>query len=115
MKVLNLKFYSIFKKNINLKILDVGRNSKIQKAQITKLLSHLNNESSKALYSYVNINIFGDFFKMIKFEKNKSDFNNDPIMVSVISKIELLKLLASDFNNLENYGVIRLNTRITNL
>jgi hypothetical protein len=75
----------------------------------------LSNESSKALYSYVNSNAFGDFFKRIKLEKSRSDFNNDPIMVSVISKIELLKLLASDFNNLENDGIIRLNARVTNL
>lgn len=34
------------------------------------------------------------FFKRIKLKKRTDELNNDPILVSIISKIELLKLLS---------------------
>lgn len=113
--LLSLKKVFLIECKINLKLLLIAKNSKIQKTEIYKLLNHLSNDSSKALYSYVNSNFFDDFFKRIKIKKSRDDFNDDPILVSIISKIELLKLLSIDFNNLESDKIIRINARVNNL
>jgi hypothetical protein len=110
-----LKKVFLIECRINLKILVIAKNNKIQKPEIYKLLSNLSNDSSKALYSYVNSNFFDDFFKRIKLKKSADDFNDDPILVSITSKIELLKLLSVDFNNLESDKIIRINARVNNL
>ena len=98
--IVSLKKVFLIECRINLKLLAIAKNNKIQKPEIYKLLCNLSNDSSKALYSYVNSNFFDDFFKRIKLKKSKDDLNDDPILVSIISKIELLKLLSIDFNNL---------------
>ena len=113
--LLSLKKVFLIECRINLKLLVIAKNNKIQKPEIYKLLCNLSNDSSKALYSYVNSNFFDDFFKRIKLKKSTDDFNNDPILVSIISKIELLKLLSIDFNNLESDKIIRINARVNNL
>ena len=113
--LVSLKKVFLIECRINLKLLVIAKNNKIQKPEIYKLLCNLSNDSSKALYSYVNSNFFDDFFKRIKLKKSTDDFNNDPILVSIISKIELLKLLSTGFNNLESDKIIRINARVNNL
>jgi hypothetical protein len=113
--IVSLKKVFLIECRINLKLLAIAKNNKIQKPEIYKLLCNLSNDSSKALYSYVNSNFFDDFFKRIKLKKSKDDLNDDPILVSIISKIELLKLLSIDFNNLESNKIIRINARVNNL
>jgi hypothetical protein len=114
--LVSLKKVFLIECRINLKLLVIAKNNKIQKPEIYKLLCNLSNDSSKALYSYVNSNFFDDFFKRIKLKKKRTDnINDDPILVSIISKIELLKLLSIDFNNLESNKIIRINARVNNL
>ena len=113
--IVSLKKVFLIECRINLKLLAIAKNNKIQKPEIYKLLCNLSNDSSKALYSYVNSNFFDDFFKRIKLKKSKDDLNDDPILVSIISKIELLKLLSIDFSNLESNKIIRINARVNNL
>lgn len=113
--LLSLKKIFLIECRINLKLLDIAKNGRLEKQHVYKLLSNLSCDSSKALYSYTNSDFFDDFFKRVKLKKGKDDFNNDSVLVSIISKIELLKLLSINFNSLESDKITRINARINNL
>lgn len=110
-----LKKILLIECRINLKILEVTKNKKIQNPQIFKLLEDLNNESSKALYSYVNNSYLDSVISTVKLVKGRDYIENDPIFVSIISKIELLKLLSKDYEKLQENKIINIKARINNL
>jgi hypothetical protein len=111
----SLKKVLLVECRINLKILDITKNERIEKPEIFKLLSNLNNEASKTIFSYVDYSIVKPICEMLIKSKDVDSIENDLFLVSIISKIELLKILAKDFEKLSGDRVVNIQQRINNL
>lgn len=113
--IIELKRLYLLECRVNLKILSIAKNDKIELEDLFKLLSNLNNESSKILYSAVDKSVLNHLFRKIIKTKDIDPIKDDELLVSIISKIELLKILALSFEHLESQSIIRIKARINNL
>lgn len=113
--IIELKRLYLLECRVNLKILSIAKNDKIELEDLFKLLSNLNNESSKILYSAVDKSVLNHLFRKIIKTKDIDPIKDDELLVSIISKIELLKILALSFEDLESQSIIRIKARINNL
>jgi len=101
---------------INLKILDIAKNEKIEKPETFILLRHLSNDASKTIFSFVNDSIIkSSLNKIFNFKVKDDGIENDIALVSVISQIELLKILATDLDKLSKNRIVNITLRISNL
>lgn len=100
---------------INLKILEIAQHDKVSNVELAELLSRLKNDSSKALFSFASNSMIKKILKKAKLVKDKYDLKNDTVLISLISKIELLKILGEDFKDFQENKVINLRSRVTNL
>ncbi|MEN8886802.1 MAG: hypothetical protein ABF246_10460 [Winogradskyella sp.] len=101
---------------INLKILDIAKHKKIEKSESFILLSHLSNDASKTIFSFVNDSIIKSSLNKISNIKIKDDgIENDIGLVSIISKIELLKILATDLDKLSKDRIVKITLIISKL
>jgi len=114
-ELIKLKRLYLLECRTNLKILDISKNTKIELDDAFKLLKHLHNESSYVLYIQADQSLLKSIFKKVKKNNDLDPIKNDELLISIISKIELLKLLASNFEYLESQSVIRIRARINNL
>jgi hypothetical protein len=113
--LIKLKRLYLLECRINLKILSVAKNKNIELMYVLKLLNKLENESSKILYSEIDKSVLNHLFNKIV-KKNDTDLiKKEELLVSIISKIELLKILALSFEDLESQSIIRIRARINNL
>ncbi|WP_439129551.1 hypothetical protein [Polaribacter sp.] len=110
----SLKKMLLVECRINLKILDVTKNDHIGQEEKYNLLSSLKNEASNALFGYADYSIVKTYLPILELNKDDS-LENDLLLVSIISKIELLKILSSDLKKLSEQKVIILKARINNL
>lgn len=115
LELIKLKRLYLLECRTNLKILDISKNTKIELDDAFKLLKHLHNESSYVLYTQADQSLLKSIFKKVKKNNDLDPIKNDELLISIISKIELLKLLASNFEYLESQSVIRIRARINNL
>lgn len=113
--IIELKRLYLLECRVNLKILSIAKNDKIELEDLFKLLSNLNNESSKILYSAVDKSVLNHLFRKIIKTKDIDPIKDDELLVSIISKIELLKILALSFEHIESQSIIRIKARINNL
>ena len=114
--LITLKKVFLIECRINLKILDIAKNDRIEEKEVYKLLTNLNNQAAKAIFSYVDYSIVQSIFnKIIKTKDDEKGIENDISLVSIIGKIELLKILAKDLDGLSEKKVVNINLRITNL
>lgn len=112
--LLSLKKLFLVECRINLKILDIADNNKIEDSDKFKLLSKLNNEASSALFSYVDYSVLKKYFKKLGI-KTDDGLENDILLVSIISKIELLKILSSALETLSQQRIVIIKSRINHL
>lgn len=101
--------------HFNLKVLYVARNKRLSKKDVFRLLKNLSNDSSKLFYSTLNKNVLDMIFKEIRIVKDSDKDSNEILLLSVINKIEIMKILSLEFTDLESAHVIRINARVNNL
>jgi len=114
-QLVRLKRLYLLECRTNLKILDIAKKESMDKADVLKLLKHLNNESSYVLYCYADRSLLRSLFSKVNKLNDNDPVKNDALLISIISKIDLLKILASNFEHLEQRSVIRIKARINNL
>lgn len=103
---------------INIKILDIANHSKVDKPEQFQLLQQLKSDAATALFSFTEYSSMFEDFKALFSKSNhedESEKHNDLTIVSIISKIELLKILSNNLNKLSDEGVVRIKSRIKNL
>ena len=112
--LLSLKKLFLVECRINLKILDIANNNKIDDSDKFKLLSKLNNEASNALFGFADYSVIKKYFKKLGI-KTEEGLENDILLVSIISKIELLKILSSGLETLSQQRIVIIKSRINYL
>lgn len=110
----SLKKMFLVECRINLKILNIANNDKIEDSDKFKLLSKLNNEASNALFGYADYSMVKTYLPILILTKDDA-LENDLLLVSIISKIELLKILASGLETLSQQRIVIIKSRINNL
>lgn len=114
--LITLKKVFLIECRVNLKILDVAKNDRLEDKEVNKLLTNLDSQAAKAIFSYVDYSIVQSIYnKIIKTKDDEKGIENDISLVSIIGKIELLKILGKDLDGLSEKKVVKIKLRIKNL
>lgn len=96
-----------------MKLLKETKNQKIN--YTLKKLTRLHNESFVLLYKSVDKSTLNQIHQRLRFKKSSEPLKNEELIVSIITKVELLKGIAETFKNLEHHSVIKIRNRINTL
>lgn len=113
--LVSLKKIFLIECRINLKILATTQWKSVSDDFKKEMLKSLESNAAKALFSFADKSISNFLFEIIPIKINKNKTENELLIVSIISKIDILKALSKIKSELQNENKSIYKMRINNL